>query len=189
VVPGDIRICTGGGTCSFVLVLTTVKHGHTYVDGHGGQIVRPSCDWVNIALLTGNIDIASDTTPILTTGMTGLPFQLLAMNLLAPIFPHQLSGCYGQLKPGPARTVHRMLLDPDSNIFLGHPEISRGLPLSGPQDWRWEQHALMLTDQLQPLSGDALQAVLADLDGDPHPAGCPCSACPGRPAPAGQREL
>jgi hypothetical protein len=137
--PGDIRMCEGGGLHHFVLVLDTHERH------------------VNIALLTDDIDMASDQTPILSVAMTALPFKLLATNLIGPVWPHQLGPRHAHLSEIAA--VRRMVMG-DWSAWAEHPYIARGLPFTG-RGWRWTAHEEALGD-LQALCSGTVRELLGE---------------------------
>lgn len=75
--------------------------------------------------------------------MTGLPYQLLALNLVGSVFPHQL-GDRLAVVPEPA-VIKRMVVG-DVTAFHQHPHIKRGLPFGMPNTYRWKAHELALRD-------------------------------------------
>lgn len=142
ITPGDIRLCEPVGPGPRFHVLVTEVY-----DTH-----------VNIALLTNEIEMAADCTPILTTDMTGLPYKLLALNLIGPVFHNQLGLRLAQV-PEPA-VIKRMTFG-DVTAFHQNPHIQRGLPFGGPWSWRWKAHEDALKD-LQGLCWQAMQVLLGE---------------------------
>jgi hypothetical protein len=140
IAPGDIRMCEGTGQHYMVLVVE-VHERH-----------------VNIALLTNEVEIAADCTPILTPAMTGLAYKLLALNLVGPVWPHQLGDRLAQV-PNPA--VIRRMVYGDVTAFHQNPHIARGLPFSGPGNYRWTAHEDALKD-LQSLCYQAMGELLGE---------------------------
>jgi hypothetical protein len=140
IVPGDIRLCEGTGLRHHVLVVE-VWERHA-----------------NIALLTNDIDMASDETPILTTDMTGLPYRLLATNLIGPVWPHQLGNRLAQVSDFPA--IKSMVMGRDWGVWAKYPHIQRGLPFGG-RGWRWTAHEDALKD-LQSLCCQAMGELLGE---------------------------
>jgi hypothetical protein len=174
---GDIRICRANGTYGFVLLHSGVQSTQSYFHtGTGETIEEPSHDYVLASLLTNYTELATDTSAILSSPMTGLPFELLATGICGALLPVQLSARHGRINPDLADGLYALALG-KVEVFGTYPDLKRGLPLSGRSDWRWAEIEALLTEEWQPLSGDAMCAMLADLDGDPHPDGCPCSAC------------
>jgi hypothetical protein len=173
---GDIRLCEGGGVRYFVLCDSPVRAEHEYFHtGTGETKTEPSYEHVCITLLTNDVDIASDTTPILTSDQTGMGYKLVAMNLTGHCFAHQLSKLrYGKLDPEVYAVVRKFLYRDFS--MAQFPHIKRGMPLAGPADPRWDEHVALL-DELHLLIGEAGLAMFADLDGEDHPKACPCSVC------------
>ena len=178
VVAGDIRLCEGGGRREFVLCLEGVQTEHQYWHtGTHETMSVPSFAHLNVCLLTNDVDLASDTTPILSPEITGLGFGLLATTVSAAVFPHQLSGRYGHMGTELAVAVKRVTWAGDLGLFHRYPQLLRGLPLAGPMDPRWHEHELWLTEVMQPMAYECMGAVFADLDGEPHAETCPCSLC------------
>jgi hypothetical protein len=135
VVAGDIRLCEGGGRREFVLCLEGVQTEHQYWHtGTHETMSVPSFAHLNVCLLTNDVDLASDTTPILSPEITGLGFGLLATTVSAAVFPHQLSGRYGHMGTELAVAVKRVTWAGDLGQFHRYPQLLRGLPLAGPMD-------------------------------------------------------
>lgn len=175
---GDIRWVTNSeGRKGLVLVHSTVQDTVTYYHtGSHETAIEPSYDWVSATYLSNDVDLAADNTAILEPDLTGMPYRLLATGLCGSVFPTQLSDRYGSIPADLADGLWKLALG-DFSVFYQNPNLKRGMPLSGRQDWRWDEIANLLTEEWQPLSGDAMCAMLCDLDGDQHPEGCPCSKC------------
>jgi hypothetical protein len=179
IVPGDIRMCHGiDGKAALVLVHSHIKNTHEYI--HTGTLERtevPCFDFVQVTMLSNEVDVASDYTPILTPTMTGLPYKLVETTLIGQVFPHQLSTLrYGRINNKLRRALWRIIWH-DPTGFRMRKDLKRGMPLSGREDWRWKAQEDWLTEEYDYLIGWCMAASMADLDGDPHPDDCPCSVC------------
>lgn len=181
---GDIRICRANGTYGFVLLHSAVQSTQSYFHtGTGETKEEPSHDYVLASLLSNYTELADDHMAVLPAKMTELPFELLATGICGALLPCQLSGRYAQISPVLAKGLYALAVG-HIEVFGAYPDLKRGLPLSGREDWRWSEIEALLTEEWQPLAGDAMCAMLADLDGDPHRDDCPCSVCVTVPVPS-----
>ena len=113
----------------------------------------------HIMLLDSDTALATDRCPVLPTNLTGLPFPVVATNLLGPVFRHQLLERYASLPVELVETVAQAVLGGRASCYPG---LRWGLPIAGRDDPRWAAYKSLLVEELQPLCAEAVMAMLGD---------------------------
>jgi len=97
--------------------------------------VQPGLNYVEVCLLSNDLDMMSDHDVNLHRAETGLPFDLMAqLDLTAPVYLIQASSVFGRLEPAHLVNEIREASQGDlGRISAGR----RGAPIRGPADPRW----------------------------------------------------
>lgn len=121
-----------------------------YADEQGG--------YASVALISLEVDSAGGTDVILPPERTSMPFEVMVeTDVVAPVWFEQLSGPVGAVDEA---TLEGVL----ATEFNGKPSVPhawRGLPLSGPDDRRW-QFKLDEARHLLALASSCVASMLAD---------------------------
>jgi hypothetical protein len=115
-----------------------------------------------VALLTNELDLATDADLLLSSQETGCPFALLVeTDVVGPLWWVQLCEPVGQVAPDTLETIaHEIAAGPGSTSRIAH-----GLAVLGPSDPRWDLKQSEATD-LNVLSGDRARDLFADAAGE-----------------------
>ncbi len=114
-------------------------------------------DFLEICLLSNELDMMSAYDVVLTHSETGLPFKVIAqLDLVAPVYPDQATSCFGRIA---SEAMVQQLLAASAGDVAGLSPALRGLPMRGPSDPRWVFKEAELAT-LHELSRDCLFALV-----------------------------